>query len=402
MALRLFRADTPHDIVCASFVAARLPPGKDILLYSTDKVLGDARGMREAMQGTAGLHRWATIVDISGLPLREFLFGSRRPGARVAMARAVGETVAALAARIAPALGIASSDAGVRTRLNAAVDELYLTCYHHPDVQAMYAMFPRALKAYFPHGFDSVHRAELEAHGRYFSRPRGARRRVREALFDIAKRVALGSESLLPRVMRIDRAYSFNLALPWAGEQVDLSDALCRRSMEELYERLPPPVRTYFGRVASEVGGRALLAILPPFDWPTEELNVLQRRGMAELAVAACRKEAASLVLVKPHPRNSPEDVAGQVRMILDSAPGIPLIVLEEHGPYPVELVMAPFKVTSCASLGSSSCRPLRMIYGMRSYISEPTLRALYSSDPGLDVAMGAWLEGNRGSNVCL
>jgi hypothetical protein len=286
--------------------------------------------------------------------------------------------------------------------LASVVDELYLTCYQHPDVQAMYAMFPRALKVYVPHGFDSVHGAEIEAHGRYFGLVHSSRRRAREALFDSVKRSAFSPDSLLPRTMRVDRAYSFNRPLPWASEQVNLSDALCREVMGGLYARLPLQVRGCFDGVAAEVGERALLAVLPPFDWPTEALNSQQRQAMAALTAAAARIEAPSGILIKPHPRNTYDDIATQTQSIRDSVGGIPLRVLDDYGAYPVEVVMVPFGVGACVSLGSSSCRPLRLIYGMKSYISEAALRELYSSDPGLDSAMRAWLSDNKGENVCL
>ena len=66
---RLFRATSTSDIICASIVADLLPRGRNILALSTDKSNAEPSEYRECYQSLARLHPWASVVDLSGIPM---------------------------------------------------------------------------------------------------------------------------------------------------------------------------------------------------------------------------------------------------------------------------------------------------------------------------------------------
>ncbi|HVE12300.1 MAG TPA: hypothetical protein VNI01_02795 [Elusimicrobiota bacterium] len=382
MPTRLFRADTPHDVVCATIVAESLPAGRNLLAFSTDKTSSDPAPFGARLREVAQMHPWASIVDVSGLPI------TPRPGSNTALlswsetARAIADSTRMLRRVLAEPLA-------------DRVDELYLTCLHHPDVQLMYDLFPSARKIAYPHGLDSVNATEIHLQTPFFA-PRRGLSRWRRAAGDLARRAAWGRDALLPRDLRLDAAYSFNLPVPWAAAQHDLSPLLTRQTMRDVFARLAAPVRAYFEDLARGSGGPAALLLLPPFDHDRDALNDAQAAAVADFARRLVERVRPAALVVKPHPREDAARLESVLKRLFPSPPGIPLVIAREHHAYPIEVVLSPFDVSVCGAFGSGSLRTLRRIYGAKSYCPEKALLDLYKDEPSFLTTIRVWIEDNR------
>src|SRR5207245_10975927 len=123
--------------------------------------------------------------------------------------------------------------------LDAAMDEIFVTCVSHPDVQAFCQLFPRARKIYTPHGFDSLHASEVMYYDPVLSgslQPRP----LRPAWWtDMGKRVAWGQDAVPVRQLRLDELYTFNQESPWPVIHHALNHWLALEPMRALFGRLP-------------------------------------------------------------------------------------------------------------------------------------------------------------------
>ncbi len=400
--LRIFRSDTPHDIACAAIVAGTLPPGRDMLAFSTDKTGGAPGRFAERMRTMARVHPWEKVVDISGLPLAPHFVSGTPPDSTGERLRDIARSVGMLRRMLAPLCGqdFAESGEGSRTPLRA--DELYLTCYHHPDVQAMYGLFPAARKIYIPHGFDSLHQAEIHYYRTPLGIDGGPRRPLRDAFADFVKGRLFGRDSVLPRRMTVDAAYSFNLALPGAGAQYDLSPRLNAETMRDLFGRLPDDVRSYYEGLAGQVRERTALLLLAPYDSDRAAQDELQTQALVRLAGKMTAREGSASVLIKPHPVNSDAQVESVRAGLAQAFPELRLLVIGEHREYPIEVMLAPFSIRACGAFGSSSMRTLKKVYGTQSYCPESDLRELYSKPPYDPKMIETWIADNRGDYIAV
>src|SRR4029077_18888056 len=91
----------------------------------------------------------------------------------------------------------------------AAVDELFLTCLNHPDVQLLSQVIARAEVCYLPHGLGSIHAVENETCVRLTTRP-PALRKARHLLARTLKRPVWGTAATPPLSFDVATAYSFN------------------------------------------------------------------------------------------------------------------------------------------------------------------------------------------------
>src|SRR5262249_9135243 len=66
--VRLFRADTPHDVASACLVAG-ISPGQDYLAISADKAASDRDDYLLTMREMARAHQWVDVFDAGGLPI---------------------------------------------------------------------------------------------------------------------------------------------------------------------------------------------------------------------------------------------------------------------------------------------------------------------------------------------
>lgn len=400
--LRIFRADTPHDVACAAIVARTLPPGRDVLAFSTDKTGGAPGRFADRMRTMSRVHPWERVVDISGLPLAPYFVPGTPLDSTVDRLRDTARSVGMLRRILAPACGQEIPDRGPGRRAPLEADALFMTCFHHPDVQAMYGLFPSARKIYIPHGFDSLHGAEVH----YYKAPLGLeglrRPSPKEVLADLVKGIVFGRDAVLPRRMSIDAAYSFNLPLPGARAQHDLNDSLTKGTMRELFGRLPAEVRSYYESLAGEARERTSLLLLAPYDSDRKAQDELQTQAVVRLAGKMAEHEDSTAILIKPHPVNSDVQVES-VRTSLERAfPKLRLLVIREHREYPIEVMLAPFSVRASGAFGSSSMRTLKKIYGTKSYCPEADLRELYSKPPYDPEMIETWIKDNRGEYIAV
>jgi hypothetical protein len=144
--IRLFRADTPHDVASACLVAG-LSPTRDYLAISADYSAADPSEYLQVMRAMARAHPWIDIIDISKLPINEPDRTLPRPGRRnryAAMRESFDMLHTTIASHIQP----------------AAIDELFLTCLNHADIQLLTQVLPAAILSHYPHGLGSLHEVE--------------------------------------------------------------------------------------------------------------------------------------------------------------------------------------------------------------------------------------------------
>src|SRR5690349_23820873 len=68
--MRIFKAETPHDVVCAALVARALPvDGTTTLAWSSQKAFGDRRQFVLAMHATIAAYPWDTVIELPALPI---------------------------------------------------------------------------------------------------------------------------------------------------------------------------------------------------------------------------------------------------------------------------------------------------------------------------------------------
>jgi hypothetical protein len=386
---RLFRVDTPHDIASVVFVTRDLPPGRDVLAISTDKTRGDREQYAKSLRTIAALHAWSEIVDVSGLPLARHFLSEERSISRRQRLRDTIESARRLRRQLAQVV--------------EQVDELYLTVLMHPDVLMLYGLLPEARKVYYPHGFDCLHRLEIHLYAKLFSTGGPHRPPWRTALLDRAKKLIFGTDAVIPRRIAIDEAYSFNLALPWAKVNHDLRSRLNRESMQALFSRLPKAIRISLEGLARQCQDTTTLLLLPPRDHDFSFTLEQQANVVAELAQRVVTREGSNTLLLKPHPRNSEQQVETIVSRISEILPQTPTVLMREHHEYPVEVVLSPFSVKSCAALGSTSLRTLKRIYGTRSYCAEQAMLELYAREHETILnRYKVWIEDNREDYIAI
>ncbi|MBI3299564.1 MAG: hypothetical protein HYZ75_15475 [Elusimicrobia bacterium] len=390
---RLFRADTLHDIASAAVVLRNLPAGRDVLAFSMDKSAEATQSLANKMRIMARSHAWSEVVDISGLPLAPHIKSGAPPRSRLRRLRDITASVSGLRRMLAPAFGLPPEHPSLRALLAKKVDELYLTCFHHADVQALYGIFPSARKIYTPHGFDSLSLTELTFYSRHCSDflrsgGRSSVERLKAGLF--------GDDAVLPRRMSVDEAYSFNLPMPWARVQHDLRPHIGRDTMLRFFADLPEAVRDYFEQLARRCGENTPLLLLAPYDPDLEPHSERLTRSIVKLAYAMVQREGASSLLIKPHPRNSEAQVSSVLERIGHASPNTALIAVREHSEFPIEITLAPFLIRSCGSFGSSAMRALKRIYGTTSYCPEQDLIDHYTCLAFSPEDITTWIEDNK------
>ena len=145
--VRLFRADTPHDVAAACLIAGS-DPGQDILAISTDMAATTAPDYLAVMTGIALAYEWAAIVDISDLPMNQHWVRSTRRSSRWTRYRDMQRSYDMLRDMISASVPVDE------------ITDLFLSCLDHPDVQLLSQVIPAARISYLPHGLGSIHAAE--------------------------------------------------------------------------------------------------------------------------------------------------------------------------------------------------------------------------------------------------
>lgn len=360
-----------------------------MLLISTDKTGGNREQYARSLRAIAGVRPWGDIIDVSGLPLVGHFMGGKPSASRRQRLRDTIESARVLRRKVAQAV--------------EHVDELFLTALMHPDVLLLYGLLPGARKIYFPHGFDCVHATEIHVYARLFSEESQCPPSWRTALLERTKRLAFGMDAVIPSRIAIDEAYSFNLALPWASVNHDLGPQLNRESMRRLFSQLPEPIRTSHERLARQCQDRTMLLLLTPHDPDLGFSYQRQAEAVADLARRVVDIECSRSLLVKPHPRNSEQQVEAVMKRVSAALPETRTIVVREHHEYPVEIVLSPFPIRACASLGSTSLRTLKRIFGTTSYCAERAMLELFAAESEHTLRkVKVWIEDNRKDYVAV
>jgi hypothetical protein len=381
----------------AGIVASSLPSGRNLLAISVDKTSAALDEYRECLYSMSKSFPWDDVIDLSGLPIVA-LTRETRPPSRLRRLRSTLESMRLLRRQLATGLGLDPGSPHLRVEVDAAVNELYLTCFHHPDVRALAGLLPSSRKAYYPHGLGCLAAVEAEQYEPYCRGPAPQGRWPRWA--DLAKRALLGPDAVIPRGIHVDVAYSFHLPAPWAKSQAGLRSALGRPLMNQVFACLPEEVQTYCRSLAEWCNEGAVLLTLTSADiWATFRPD-LEAQCLRELLSAVVAEERLSRILLKPHPLSSEGRVARLADELRRGLPEVETLVVSQFRHYPVEVMVAPFARLVHVSLGSSATWSLKAIYGFRPYCSEELILKLFSNDaPSLHL-MKMWLDGMRGEFV--
>lgn len=382
---RLFHADSSSDVVCASLVANQLPSGNDILCVSTGKAHSNPQEYLDALRGLTGLHDWQTVVDMSGLSIQRRAMSTILCSSVVERWYRLQDTrrdLQNVRRLIAPLCGLERDSSSLSNRLNQKIDELYITCLHHPDNQALYRIFPRARKIYFPHTLDSLVGVEIDYYAPYL-------KCGQVSLSDRIKRLIWGADAVPLRQLNIDAAYSFNLPLPTAKEQHQIRHLLSRFTMSQLFARLPIDVQNYYRDLARCCNEDAALLLLTAGNYGVDKSEEM------ELYVSSVdyliKHTSAKEILVKPHPLSSPDWVEEVLVYLRSRANGADILMVREHFFYPIEIILAPFHIKSCAGIGSTSLRSLHKIHGLQSYCPENRMLHMLRNNAPMQTVFKQW-----------
>jgi len=382
-------------VTCASLVAERLPPGSDVLVLSTDKTPSLRRQTLDAMHLMSSAHDWRVVVDVSRLPTNALPSGARGFRQRLRRTLAARASVRIIEERLDPALPAA----GRADELDERIDELYVNCLHHYDVQIFYKLFPSARKIYYPHSFIGLDGAHISYYERVLA---GNGRSWTSRLADPLKGLLLGADAVPPRRVGLDAAYSLNLPAPWAAENVSLASALNQRTMRRLFERLPSQVTSFFKARAAECGERTIVLLLDSTDLCPSHVQRMALEGAAELTQRVIETEHADTVLLKPHPRSAPAWLRAAAEFLRARLGETKVVALDDYWALPSEVVLADFELAAVASPCSSALVSVARLHDVPAYVSEDLSRALYSYDAAIAAGIEIWIEENRNAYISI
>lgn len=382
--VRLFRTDTPHDVASACLVAG-LAPARDYLTISADKVAGESAEYLLVMRAMARAHRWADIIDITGLPINEHgwlkqaTHSSRLEHYRD-MRKSFDLLRTTIASRVPP----------------ETVDELFLTCLDHPDIQIISQVMPSADISYLPHGLGSMHATENETCVRWTAKP-SLPRRTWHALASLPKRSVWGPAASPPLSFDVVDAYSFCRPPAIGRQRHDLTYLMTPDVMERLFLALPEDVRSTYQSLRDNSGAAAGLLLMAPGDgmWRKDYPYDLEMRGLADLASELVRNHDLSRIVVKPHPRNSRQWIARFTEVVQGAIPEVSVTVITRHSAVPIEVAVSAMNVVAAAGIGSSSLPTLSRIYGIPTYSSNRLMRELYVAYPRVADRVETWIRDN-------
>lgn len=375
--VRVFRAETPSDVICACLVANTLPAGDDVLVVCADSSHGQTQEYLDCLSVLAKMHNWKATVDVSGLSLGQFEHPAKTIKGKWYGLQHTLSVMSELRYRLAVALNIPPDDDRLKERLDGRVDELYLAYLLHPDAHSFCKIFPGARKIYYPHTFDSLMQCEVGDYAPVCDPALASKLSPHKLALDWVKEILFGEDSVPLRHLRIDGAYTFKASMPWAAEQHCLSKVISRQTMSDLFHSLPAPAQGYYQGLASDCGPDVGVLLLAPEDRAYEE----EAEGYLLLAGHLVNDGARS-ILVKPHSRNGAKWLSRILDELGRRLSDVKLVVAREHYFYPVEVILSPFRLTACAGMGSTSLSTLRKIYGVRSYCPEGMLLKAYADDP--------------------
>lgn len=376
---RVFRAGSAPDLICAALTAAELAPGSDVLAYSLDKSQADMEDYRQCFLGLVGLHDWKAVVDISGPSMVAHWREMHSIADRWRRIQETRRSFDQLRRWLAPAFELDPGLPNLRAGIGRAVQEVYMTCPHHSDVQAFCKVFSDAATCYFPHTFDSLTQVEISYLAPWCDPARNERS---FRVLDFVKGGVFGADVVPVRHIAIDRAYTFNNSLPWAAQSIKLGSVLTPARMAELFARFPADVKAYYQTLASQCAGIVGVLLLNP-DIFTPDEHPYDREAEGYVLLAGRLLEAgAESILVKPHTRSSQSWAARVIDRVRQAYPNARMVSVDRYYSYPIEVTLSCFRPTACGGIGSTCLRTLRNIYGITSYCPESLLLSLAPTNP--------------------
>lgn len=358
--VRLFRADTPHDVAAACLVASQTR-GEDYLAISADKAFGEIDEYRLVMRAIARAHDWADIVDITGLPIarHDWLIPYAR-STRVQRYRDMRRSLRMLHATI------------TRHLSPKAVDELFLTCLDHPDIQLFTQVMPHAAVSHVPHGLGCIVDSENSTYVKWTSKP-SMPRRVRYFTVSAMKRAVWGKAATPPLAFRIKHAYSFNRVPAFGQHRHHMPDLVTPNTLRRLFDVLPADIRrVYMSDVENKPGEKAaLLLLLPPDDADSNYPNGQVVGRLTNLTGLLVDKHQVSGIIVKPHPRGSEHwtrRVTEAMQVAFDQGS---ITIIDKYPSVPIEIVAGVMNLAAAVGVSSTSLQTLARFYDISTYTTK-------------------------------
>ena len=351
--------------------------------------------LRDTLLTLARIHPWAAVCDVSGMPINRHTMGGLNgsSGWRRALDRRA--SLRQLRSTLAAAVGLEKHDPRLPELLASRVDEFYLTCPHHADVQAMYKVLSASRRYYYPHSLGSPARHELELYAPLLD---GSTTTLRYRMQDYALGVVLGQDAVPVRHMALDGSYFSSRPTPWGREHHSIRAWETRSQLANIAARFPADVQRYYRSIVEACGKRAGVLLLAGGDeFADSNLRRLEIGAYIATVRAMVARDHVTGVLVKPHPmRSSAAGLSSVMSRLREEFGVLDLHAVEEYGNYPIELALAPADIQCAGALVSSSLPNIGKIFDVSCYLPVERLRALWTAAGRRDDILEAWLDEHR------
>ena len=386
MLRRVVRADSPSDVVSATLVLRSLEPGEDHLVVSADKSVGDPRAYRACLASLAELHTWAGVIDVSSSVMAHHLAEEARGvRARLQRSRDLRSYTGILRERLAQSI---CNDPAAS--LEGIVDELYVACVNHPDVQALYRVLPDATKILYPHTLISLMESERQVYEPFCVKDGNER----HSMLDRAKALIWGWDAVPVRGCRVDRAFSFDYPFESATENISCRGLLDRGVLQRLFDKLPARVSGYYRHLQRAAGAHpGLLLLIAPLGTKNELASPDELDAYVQMVRRMITDAAPTSIIVKPHSLSSEARNRQCVAYLSTQFPEVPFVSVERYFEYPAELAFSSINFVACGGLGTTALRSFEFLFGIKSYCAETHLRRIVKGIPSLERSMDLWID---------
>ena len=393
---RVFRADTPADVLCANLLLEHLPEGENTLAFCTDKTRGHKLEFASTMRAVAQSGPWARLVDISGLPINRYVLEDRPRITWRERVFDVRETVRIIRQRMSEGLRPSLQGERYGDWLGRYFDEVLVTCIYHDDVRLFGSIWNRASKAYYPHTLGSLDASEVYQYPPFLLTSGKPRRTV----LDLLKWALWGRDAMPVRAMTLARIYTLSHAPDWGVEVVQLGDRVNRETLARHYLALPESYRMDLTALAERLGDRAGLLLLAADEGDT--LTQLEREAHERVVRAMFTQSHIDSLLIKPHPRNSVAWCRDAMEAVESAFPELRTVPITVHSALPIEVIAIPMRLVACGGLGSTSFGTLKRALGLAVFCAESAFLESRMSRPLPLRAAEAWVRDSQDDYSCV